>query len=459
MRKAPRLHVAGGGDQARGHVVADADGLGLHRVEHVLGGGVAAGVADDLRQPGAAEDAVLGGGLGQAVGVEAGDGARGQRHGGLAQPGRQAPADRRRPGGEHRLVARATGDDRRRVAGARVGERPVRGVVHRHDHRGEVAVELAAHGALGDLEGEPRLQPGLEVGAQRVAHEGGVGERGAAVAGHVAEDERGAPAGERERVVEVAARPGAVRRPVRHRCPHGADLLRHRRQQRGLEQADLLHQLAALAAEPARANRGEQVAAAEEDGQRGEQGQRRLERLGHDLHHLAHGARDPGVVLLRSPERMRRPCRLWAPSSPRLDEGAGASAAASAGPRSGRAAVSAVAPAPAPAPVRPGRARRRAGRRRCSSAGSRRGSSAGAGRLRVASRGGGRLRRGRGRPGGAGFTGSAGGRRAGLALRQLGGPRTPPLPLPCCPDRPARLRRPCRVPGGLGDGRLGAATG
>ena len=169
--------------------------------------------------------------------------------------------------------------------------------MHRHDDRGEVAVELSAHGALGDLKREPRLEPGLEVGAQRVAHEGGVGERGAAVAGHVAEDEGGAATGQGERVVEVAAGAGAVGWAVRDRRAHGADLLGHRRQQRGLEQADLLHQLTALAGEAPSTERREEVATAEEDGQRGQQSERGLEGLGHDLDDLAHRAGHAGVVV------------------------------------------------------------------------------------------------------------------------------------------------------------------
>ena len=142
-----------------------------------------------------------------------------------------------------RVVRRSAGHDRRRVPGARVGERAVRGVVDGHDHGGEVAVELAADGALGHLERQPRLEAGAEVGAQRVAHEGRVGESLAAVAGDVAEDERGATAGEGQGVVEVTAGAGTVRGAVGNRGAHRADGLGHRRQQRGLQEADLLEQL------------------------------------------------------------------------------------------------------------------------------------------------------------------------------------------------------------------------
>ena len=195
-----------------------------------------------------------------------------------------------------------------------------------------------------------RPEAGLEVGAQRVAHEGGVGERGAAMARHVAEDEGCAAAGKRERVVEVATRARAVGGPIGDRGPHGADLLRHRRQQGGLEQAHLLHQLASLAAEAAGAHRREDVAPAEEDGQRGEQRQGRLQLVRHDLHHVAHGARDDRVVALRGSgaagvlARPRSRCRCRREVSP-----PGRVAAAGAGGRDRRGRRGST-PVPAPVP-------------------------------------------------------------------------------------------------------------
>ena len=133
-----------------------------------------------------------------------------------------------------------------------------------HDGR-EVAGQMLVDHAAGHLQRDPRLEAGLEVGAQRVAHERGAGERLAAVARNVAEDERGAPAGQRERVVEVTAGAGTVRGPVGHRGADGAHGCGHRREQRGLEQADLLEQVAALARQPPAALGQEQVAAAEHE--------------------------------------------------------------------------------------------------------------------------------------------------------------------------------------------------
>ena len=216
------------------------------------------------------------------------------------EPGTSGTVVWRRPvrtptpiGGDEPAVTGSWGsrpdDDRRRVPGARVGERARLRIVHGQQHGGEVSAEVVVDHAAGDLERDARLEPGLEVGAQRVAHEGGAGERAAAVAGHVAEDEADAAAGERQHVVEVAARAGAVGRPVGDRGAQRADLLGHRRQQRGLEQADLLEQLAPLAGQPARAQRGQQVADAEQHRQRGQRRQRGLERVGHDLDETVDG--------------------------------------------------------------------------------------------------------------------------------------------------------------------------
>jgi hypothetical protein len=150
----------------------------------------------------------------------------------------------------------------------RVRQRARFRIVHGQEHSREVSAQVLVDHPAGHLERHARLEPCLEVGAQRVAHEGRAGERASAVAGHVAEDEADAAAREREHVVEVAARAGAVGGPVGDRGEQCADLVGHRRKQRGLEQADLLEQLLALAREPAGAHRGQQVADAEQHRQR-----------------------------------------------------------------------------------------------------------------------------------------------------------------------------------------------
>ena len=133
-------------------------------------------------------------------------------------------------GGEERrgngLVRLRSDHDRRRVPGGRVRQRTRFRVVHGEQNGGEVSAQVVVDHAAGHLERHARLEAGLEVGAQRVAHEGGAGERAAAVAGHVAEDEADAAARQRQHVVEVAARAGAVGRPVGHRRAQRADLVR-----------------------------------------------------------------------------------------------------------------------------------------------------------------------------------------------------------------------------------------
>ncbi len=142
------------------------------------------------------------------------------------EPGTSGTVVCRRPvrspmpiGGDELAVTGSCGcgpdHDRRGVAGGGVGERAGLRIVHHQQHGGEVPAEVLVDHAAGHLQGHPRLESGLEVGTERVAHEGGAGERAAAMAGHVAEDEAHAAAGERQRVVEVAAGAGAVGRAGR----------------------------------------------------------------------------------------------------------------------------------------------------------------------------------------------------------------------------------------------------
>ena len=110
----------------------------------------------------------------------------------------------------------------------------------------EVPLELAGQHRAGDLESLARLEPGLHIRAQGVASERRAAERGAAVPGYVADEDRRLTAGQREHVVEVAARARSVGRPVGHRRLARRELLRHLRKQGGLEQPDLAEQLAPL---------------------------------------------------------------------------------------------------------------------------------------------------------------------------------------------------------------------
>ncbi len=214
-----RTEQAGGhgghrADHHRGHVVGHRARLLGHAPQQILRVGALTEVVEDLLQPLAAEDAVRGARLDQPVGEEAGGRAGRQRHGRLSQAGAHADADRRRRRGGDRHVRVGARHDRRGVAGRGVGERARLGIVDRQQHGGEVAAEAVVDHPARDLQRDARLEAGLEVGAQRVAHEGGAGERPATVAGDVTEDEADAPAGQGQRVVEVAAGAGAVGRTV-----------------------------------------------------------------------------------------------------------------------------------------------------------------------------------------------------------------------------------------------------
>jgi len=69
------------------------------------------------------------------------------------------------------------------MTGAGVGERAVARVVHGKRHGGEGDLQLVVEHALGHLEGGARSHTGLEVGAQRVTHQRGLGQDLATVPG------------------------------------------------------------------------------------------------------------------------------------------------------------------------------------------------------------------------------------------------------------------------------------
>ena len=163
---------------------------------------------------------------------------------------------------------------------------PLTGIVDGGDDRREVVRQAAVERAPGDRERLARGQPRLEVRAHREAHERRLGERLAAVAGDVAEQQPDAPVGQRERVVEVTAGGGAVGGAVGDRRQQRAEARGHGGQQRRLQQADVLHQALALALEAARAGgRDDRVDAERED----EQAEHRERVLRPRDEHLADG--------------------------------------------------------------------------------------------------------------------------------------------------------------------------
>jgi hypothetical protein len=133
----------------------------------------------------------------------------------------------------------------------------------------ELAVERGCAGGQG-----LRVPCQLEVGAQRVADQRGLGERGAAVAGHVADHRGQATVLQLEHVVEVAAGGGAFGRTVGGRRGSGADALGDRRQQGALQQPDVGGQSPALALDAPRACHGGQRPAAEHEREHGQHADR-----------------------------------------------------------------------------------------------------------------------------------------------------------------------------------------
>ena len=245
-----------------------------------------------LLEPLAPEDPALDAGLHQAVGEHAGGRAGHQRHGGLPQAGAQADPDGRRGADCDGLVRLRTDHDRRGVPGRRVRERARLRVVHRQEDGCEVPTEVLVDHPASHLKRDTRLEAGLQIRAQRVAHERGAGQGAAAVAGHVAEDEADTAAAERQHVVEVSAGARTVSRAVGDRGAQRADPLRHGRQQGALQQPDLGEQLAALARQRAVANRGKQIAEAEQDGERAQRGERDLEPVRDHLDRIGEDTRD-----------------------------------------------------------------------------------------------------------------------------------------------------------------------
>ena len=148
--------------------------------------------------------------------------------------------------------------------------------------------ELAVEHAAGGLQRLARRQARLEVGAHGEAHERGVRQRLAPVPGDVADDHREATVLEREHVVEVAAGARAVGRAVGDGGADRAEPRGRHGQQRGLQQADVLEQLPALAHQPPRAHAGQARAHGERERERDQRG----DQDAHGRRHDADDARD-----------------------------------------------------------------------------------------------------------------------------------------------------------------------
>ena len=184
---------------------------------------------------------------------------------------------------------------------------------------GEALVEVRCQRFGCDRQRIARAGAGLEVRAQREAHERRLAERAGAVAGHVADDERGAAVVQRDDVVEVAARGGAAGGAVRDGDGERADARRHDGQDGLLQHADVTQQRPALGGEAVRAARLARGGDGEQRGQRGQQAEQDPDRSGDDVDRVTHGAEDDSGAC-----RCRRACaaawgrswwrRTWRPS-------------------------------------------------------------------------------------------------------------------------------------------------
>ena len=136
---------------------------------------------------------------------------------------------------------------------------------------------------------------GREQRAQRVAGERGERDRVAAVAGDVAEQHADAVLVEREDVVEVAARGGAVGGPVGGRDGEAVEL-GDRREQRAGEQPDVVEQLEPLRLERGALARLAEGVAGQAERDRGDAEQRPQDRVGQRLDEVDRSPAMPGVV-------------------------------------------------------------------------------------------------------------------------------------------------------------------
>ena len=299
----------------------------------------------------ASQDAAVHARLHEAVGEEGSDRAGHQWHRRLTQSRPDPDADRRGGSRGHGVMGLRAYDDRCRVPGARIRQRARLRIVHGQKHGCEVTTQVLVDHAPGHLQRHPRLETGLEVGAQRVAHEGGAGERAAPVAGHVAENEANSPARQREHVVEVSARARSVGRAVGHRGLQRAHALGHRWQQGGLKQSDLLQELAALALQAAVAEGREEVGEPEQDRKGREQGERDPDLFGHEREGVAKAGEYGAECLVRPGARCRQRARPPMRLSPALPAESPDTADSTAATSTGAAVAVAPSTAPGAAPV------------------------------------------------------------------------------------------------------------
>src|SRR3954471_17540288 len=226
-------------DHAGGHVVTHDVRFAGDAVDQLRGRCLGTQFVDDLLQPPAPDHRAAAPGLEEPVGEQADRAAGRKRDRRLTEAGRCADTERRRRGNRERLMGSGPGDDRRRVPGARVGERARRRIVYSGDDGRELLAIVLVDDVASQLERGPRAEAGLEVGPDHMAREGGRPKRLATVPGDVAAEEADAVVVEGEDVIEVATGGESLSGTVGDGHSQRTHVLRDNREERGLERADV----------------------------------------------------------------------------------------------------------------------------------------------------------------------------------------------------------------------------
>lgn len=238
--------------------IVAARSLAVDTAEYVGGRGLLRQCVEHVPKPVPAHEVSVGSpGLEQPIGEEAHPTTGTECYAGGAPPRQRAGTDGRRIEALGCEIVVAVQDQRCRVSCARILEGAGRRVVYARHNRRKVAVELATQGLVREPQGLTRTHARLEIRPNRVVDQRRNCQGIATMPGDVAHDDSHPVAFEIEDIVEVAAGRRSPGGPVGDRDPDVADPIWHGRQERRLQRADILTELAALFLEPSRQPRQE----------------------------------------------------------------------------------------------------------------------------------------------------------------------------------------------------------